>query len=111
MKSRFYSHLVEVHSLRIALDSLSLSPEEKDHLVQIAEENMHHVILQAILSELSEEDKRLFLSHVAKDQHDEVWRLLTQKVDTIEKKIQQAADDVKTKLHQDIADLKDTPKA
>lgn len=105
MKNRFYKHIVEIHSLRVALDSLNLTPEENEHLIEIAEENMHHVILEAILSELSEDDKRLFLSHVSQDKHDEVWELLTKKIDNIEKKIQQAADDVKSKLHADIEDL------
>lgn len=102
----FYSHIVETRSLQIELEQMDLSEEEKTHLLSIVESSLHHTILDAILSELSENDKRMFLQYVAEDNHDKIWNFLKVKVEGIEDKIQKAADDLKLKLHKDIKEVK-----
>lgn len=106
MKKHFYSHLIEVDSIHIALDELELSAEERDELATIMESNIHHVVLDTILSELSSYDKKLFLHHLASDKHDEVWNLVHKKVENIEEKIKKAVDDLKKHLHEDIHEAK-----
>ncbi len=106
MKKRFYSHIIELESVTVKLDELGLSNEERLHLLTLIESNLDHVILDAILSELNEEDKKLFLKEVASENHDEVWKLLKNKVDNIEQKILKAAEDLKKELHQDIDEVK-----
>ncbi len=98
----FYSHIVETSSLTLALADIDLSHEERLHLLQLTEENLHHTILDAVLSELSEEDKKLFLQHVATNSHDKVWNLLHTKVGNIEEKIQKVVHELKKELHKDI---------
>lgn len=102
----FYSHIVETSSLSLALADIDLSHEERLHLLQLTEENLHHTILDAVLSELSEADKKLFLQHVATDNHDNVWKLLHAKIENIEEKIQKVAHDLKNELHKDIEEAK-----
>ncbi|HEV2339502.1 MAG TPA: hypothetical protein VGT05_01910 [Patescibacteria group bacterium] len=106
MKKQFYSHIVSVESLLIALDELSLTPEEKRNLLEIADDSLYHTILDAILSELSPLDKKTFLLHLAKDNHDEIWKFLHNTVENIETKIKLAADDLTEKLHEDIKEIK-----
>lgn len=106
MKNHFYSHIVETETISIALHEMDLAPEEKEHLLSLAHSSLHHIILDAVLSELSEEDKREFLHHVAHDKHDEVWALLKRKIDNIEEKIKHAADLVTKQLHEDIKTAK-----
>ncbi len=60
MSKHFYSHLVQVESLIVGLDQMELSDKEKLHLAQLVDSHIHNVVLDTILSELSEEDKKNF---------------------------------------------------
>lgn len=106
MKQYFYSHIVKIDSLTDALDTLVLSKDERAHLLALAQSNIHHAILDAILSELSSEDKILFLKHVASENNTEIWDLLNTKVERIEDKIKSAAESLTKELHDDIEDTK-----
>lgn len=102
----FYTHLIEIDSIIIELDKLDLSEDQKRQLADLVDSNIHHIILDAILSELSEEDKRIFLKHVHEDDHDKIWQHLFEKVDNIEHKIKDVADDFKKQLHKDLKEAK-----
>lgn len=102
MKKYFYSHIVETSSISLSLGNMDLSQEERLDLLALADKNLHHTILDTVLSELSEEDKKLFLTHVASDDHDRVWELLNKKTKNIEEKIKQIAEEIKKELHWDI---------
>lgn len=106
MKKHFYSHLIETSIISLELADLDLSKDERIHLLQLAQDNIHHAILDAILSELSEEDKKIFLHHLSKDDHDKVWEHLRQKIENIEDKIKSAAESIKKELHKDIKEIK-----
>lgn len=102
----FYSHLIEIESIIIELDKLDLSDEQRKHLANLVDSSLHHTILDAVLSELSEEDKRIFLKHVHENNHDKIWKFLNDKTVSIEKKIQKAAEDLKKELHDDLKEAK-----
>ncbi len=106
MNKHFYSHLIEVDSIYIKLNLLDLTTEEQQELITIVESSIHHVVIDTILSELEEEDKKAFLSHVALENHTDIWNLLTKKIDNVEKKIQLAIDALKEELHKDIEEAK-----
>lgn len=106
MKKRFYHSIIEFNSLVVAINKLGISEEEKQHLQALADENIHQVVLDAILSELSEEDKVVFLSHLEKDNHNAIWDLLNEKVEHIGNKIRKAAHDLREELHRDIKETK-----
>lgn len=103
---KFYTHLIEIDTLIIELDKMDLSQEEKMHLTALIDSSLDHTILEAILSELNEEDKKTFLKHLVHDDHDKVWELLNSKIDNIEDKIKKAADELKKELHKDIEEAK-----
>lgn len=105
MKRHFYSHIAETESIIIELNQLELKEEEKRHLISLVESNLYHTILDAILSELSEEDKRVFLEHLSLDDHDKIWGFLNEKIENIEDKIKKASDGLKERLHKDIDKL------
>lgn len=102
----FFSHLIEIESVTSELDKLDLSDKEKEHLAKLLDSSLHHTILDAILSELSEEDKRVFLRYVHEDDHEKIWKFLTDKIDNIEEKIKKAADDLKMELHKDLKEAR-----
>ncbi len=105
-KKHFYSHLVETTELSLSLGDMDLSQEERVHLIALIESNLHHVVLDAILSELSDKDKTTFLHHLAKDKHDDIWDFLNSKAENISDKIKKAADELREELHQDIKEVK-----
>ncbi len=102
----FYSHLIETDSLVVLINELDATDDEKAHLVALVDSQLHHTVLDAILSELSEDDKRRFLKHLLEEDHDKVWEHLNDKVDNIEDKIKKAADDLKKDLHKDLKEVK-----
>lgn len=102
MKKNFYSHIIETSSLSLALGDMDLSQEERVHLISLAEDNLHHTILDAVLSELSDEDKKLFLVHLTESNHDKIWKLLNEKIENVEGKIKNIAETLKKELHEDI---------
>lgn len=106
MKKHFYSHLVQIDSLVVTLNSMDLSDTEKEELLQIADSSIYHAVLDAVLSELSDKDKKLFLQHLLTDDHGKIWEFLHGKVSNIEDKIKKTADDLTEKLHEDIKDSK-----
>ncbi len=103
-KQHFYHSLISIESIEIELEKFSLTPGQKDELAELAEKTLHHAILDLVLSELSDEDKHLFLAHHAADNHKEVWNILTHKIDNIEEKIKTTAGQVSKKLHQDLTE-------
>ncbi len=107
MKKHFYSHIVETESIVIELNQIDLTEEEKAHLISLMDSNLHHTILDAILSELSNEDKKVFLKHLAHKDHDKVWQLLNEKIKNIESKIKKASEDLKEQLRKDIKEAKE----
>lgn len=105
-KSYFYSHLIEMQSLIIELDSLQLSDKEKKHLSLLIDSNLHQAILHSILDELKNEEKKVFLEHLNNKEHDKIWKLLNEKIDNVEEKIKDAAEKIKEELKKDIKKAK-----
>ena len=93
-KGTFYAHLVNIEEVLVELDSLELSIDERHHLGQLMDSNLHHTILDAILAELSDEDKETLLRLINSDKHDKIWEHLNTKVIGVEEKIQKAAKEI-----------------
>jgi hypothetical protein len=104
----FYTHLIEIDSLFVELETLELSDSQKKHLAELIDSNLHNTVLDAILKELPEEEKENFIKHVNNSGHNKIWEYLNEKADGIEDKIKKAAKDLKIKLHQDLAEAKKT---
>lgn len=102
----FYTKLISTDSLIAALNELDLTDDQRSHLLGIVESSLHHAILDAILSELSEKDKKIFLEIVTENDDEKIWKFLNEKIDKIEDKITQTAESLKKELHQDIKETK-----
>ena len=103
-KPFFYSHLIEIESITAELDKMDLSNEEKMHLAHLVDSSLHHTILDAVLAELSDQDKRKFVGYLNENNHDKLWKFLNEKVDKVEDKIKKIVDDLKKELHKDLRD-------
>lgn len=95
-----------MESVFIELDQLDLNDEQRHQLGSLIDANLHHTILDAILTELNPEDKKVFLEYLSKDDHDKIWEHLNSKVDNIEEKIKNAAEQLKKELDEDIKESK-----
>jgi hypothetical protein len=103
---RFYSHLIEIESVTMELDSIELEDHEKHELAHLVDSNIHNVVMDAILSKLPDEDKREF-AQVATDQdHEKIWKFLNEKTNDIESEIKKAAAEFKKELKEDIKEAK-----
>src|SRR5690349_7635721 len=102
MSKTFYGHLIEIESVIVELDKLDLSKEQKHHLASLVDSSLHHTILDAILSQLKEEDKRVFMQALTENNQQKIWKFLNEKIDHIEDKIKNTADDLKDELLKDI---------
>ena len=94
----FYHHLVIIDSIHVGLDSLDLEPTEKEELVMLAENNLHHTILDTILSELEGGDKKVFLALLLGNDHNEIWKMLSFKIKNAEEKIKKNSTRIPTQF-------------
>jgi|SRR3989344_4949878 len=106
MKKYFFSHLIEIESITLELDKLDLTSGQKIHLANLIDSSLHHTILDAVLSELSKEDKKLFLKYIHENDHNKIWQFLNEKVENIEEKIKKAANGLVDEMHKDIKKIK-----
>lgn len=103
----FYSYLIEIESLIGALDELNLKDHHKHNLAALIDSSLHYTILDAILSELSEEDKKYFLKRLSKDPESlELMDFLNSRVDKIEDKIKSSAKQLKEELRREIKEAR-----
>jgi hypothetical protein len=102
MKKYFYSHIVEIKSVEEALAALELDAQERDELIVIVESSIHHIVIDLVLTELPHEDKRLFLKHLNDDEHENIWRFLSMRIERLEDRIKEAVNSYKKELHEDI---------
>ncbi len=105
-KKYFYTHIVDTSTLSLEIGDMDLTPKERLHLISLIDSNIHHEILDLVLSELNSEDKKIFLTHLASEDHDKVWKFLNEKVENIEEKIKKTAEDLKRELYKDIKETK-----
>ncbi len=105
-KKYFYTHIVNTSTLSLELGNMDMNPSERMHLIFLIDSNIHHAVLDLILSELNPPDKKTFLTHLASEDHEKVWKFLNEKVVNIEEKIKKTAEDLKKELHKDIVEVK-----
>jgi hypothetical protein len=105
-KKYFYSHIIDTSILSLELGDMDLDSKERLHLISLIDSNIHHEILDLILSELSPSDKKTFLAHLACENHDKVWKFLNEKIKDVEGKIKKTAEDLKNELHKDIKEVR-----
>lgn len=107
MKSKyFYSSLVETTQISLELGEIDLSPDERVHLISLIDANMHSVVVNTVLSNLSKEEKRVFLKNLVSQNHEQTWKHLKDNVSEIEVKIKSSIEDLKKELIDDIKNAK-----
>lgn len=106
MAKYFYSHIIETTEISLDLGGLDIPKEDRIKLIALAQENLHHSLLDLVLSHLSEEDKRTFLSHLIIPDHEKAWEFVVNRVEGAEQKIINEAKRVKNGFKKDIMQSK-----
>ena len=102
----FYSHLIEIHEIYLSISEMNLSDEERGHLLSLAEANIHATVINTVLPDLSEADKKIFLKNLVANNHEETWKHLLTKVENAEEKIRKSLQDLKKELLEDIEEAR-----
>jgi hypothetical protein len=102
----FYSNLIEIHDIYLSLSELDLSDMQRNHLMTLVEANIHATVINTTLSQLPEEDKKIFLKNMVANDHDKIWQHLKEKVSDIEEKINESLKGLKKELLKDIEESK-----
>lgn len=106
MIKHFYSYHVETESIIIEIESLPIEKHQKKHLISLAESQIHSSILDTILLELDGDNKKEFLRYLNTKDYEKIWRFLRGKITDVEKKIKDAAQEIKKQLLNDLAEAK-----
>ncbi|MBP6913744.1 MAG: hypothetical protein KBC00_03985 [Candidatus Levybacteria bacterium] len=110
MNKKYYSHLIEIEVIEQELSALELSSEEKEKLLLHVHSSIEYRVLDVILTELPEEQKKTFLLHMQKEKHDEIWEHLQKHTQEIEDKIKNASKKLMDEFVEDITMIKEKHK-
>jgi len=108
MNKQFYSHLVDITIIQIKLNDLGLTPHEHKELMTLVHTIIHHGVIDDILSELREDDKRIFLKNLARDHHDSILTHLQDVIENIEEKIKKTSSTILEELQRDLNEIKNS---
>lgn len=104
-QKHFYSHLVKITDITIELADMDLSSEERVHLLSLVDANIHSTVVNTVLSELSEEDKKTFLQNLVINDHIEIWSHLRKNIKDIDEKIILVVNSLKRELLKDLREV------
>lgn len=106
MIKHFYSFLIDTDPLLRELEKSDIQDDEKRYLHGLIESHIHHAIVDLVLSELHEHDKKLFLKHLNSNSHEKIWKLLHNNIEKVDEKIHKAAHELKKEFFKDIESAK-----
>lgn len=105
--SFFYRKLIKIDELKNLLENKGLALEEKEELLILTKDILHHRVIETVLTHLPEEHHQEFLTTFAEKPHDKgILGFLKEKVEDIEEKIVQVIEKVKAEI---LADLCSDP--
>lgn len=103
----WYQKIITIEPILQELNEMDLSEEERAHLSALLDSSLHHAILDEILSNLAEEDKKLFLRMLhSNPDNEKLVEFLNEKIDHIEDKVKKVADDLVAEMHQEVKEAK-----
>jgi hypothetical protein len=104
MSKIFYDHLIIREEITAQLDLHKIDPEEREELLEIIDETLHHATLNVILNHLPKEHHSEFMTRFHAAPHDEsLLDYLQQKITTdIRSEIKLQAQKIKKEILQEI---------
>ena len=107
MKTKhFYSHLIQVNDIILDLGDLEMTSEERVHLLALLEANIHTTVVNTVLNELPESEKKIFLQNILIDNHNKTLEHLWKNSADIEQKIKDSVENLLKEMKKDISSVK-----
>lgn len=104
-QKHFYTHLIEISDITIELANMDLTPEERVHLLSLIDANIHSAVVNTVLSELPEEEKKEFLQNLTTNDHLAIWIHLRENIKNADAKIILAVNNLKKELLKDLKEV------
>lgn len=95
----FYDHLTIREEVTLELDKYQISSVEKEEIIQLVDENIHHRVLDVIFTHLPKDKHEIFLKKFHHAPHDsQLLDFLKTEVSNIEELISDEAKKVKQEI-------------
>ena len=110
-----FEEIIQIKTVHLKLNELNLADEEKEELLEIMKSTIHHKVIDLILSELTDEEKEIFLSQVIPSPGEESseafpkdvsLNVLRDRINNLEEKVKEKVKEAEEEL---IALLADQP--
>jgi Mg/Co/Ni transporter MgtE len=101
-KKHFYENIIQINDITLDLAGIELTKEERLHLLALVEANVHSTVINTVLSQLSADDKKIFLKNLIEDDHNQIWTHLNQNTEDLEEKILKSVDGLIKEMREDI---------
>jgi len=99
----FYRSLIQIDEFNNIFEKEELAVEEKEELVLMVKDTIHHRVVETVLTHLPEEYHKEFLKTFTKKPDDEgILNALKEKVEDIEEKIKEAVEQAKSEILTDL---------
>lgn len=103
MKQIFYDHLVLREDIEVELDHYKIDINDREEILRLADETLHHEVLNVILTRLPKEKHQKFLTHFHKNPSDPKLLVeLKKDIADIEEEIKKIAAKIKKEILQEI---------
>lgn len=60
-----FEEIIQIKTVHLKLNEMDLTDQEKEELLEIMKSTIHHKVIDLILSELTDEEKEIFLEGVS----------------------------------------------
>lgn len=96
MAQLFYDHLVDIGKIRIELDKYSLTIVEREEILNIISEHIHHRLLDIVLKKLPKNKHQQFLHQLHHQPHDKrLLKALKTEIDDLERSLKKEIEKIK----------------
>jgi len=102
----FYSHLIQVNDITLDLGELEMSQEERLHLLSLLNANIHSTVINTVLSQLNEKEKKVFLANLLLNDHEKTLKHIRENSKDFEEKISDAVYKLIKEMQEDIKNVK-----
>ena len=101
-RKHFYSHLVEETHITLEIGELEVTNTQRVHLLSLMKANIHSTVVSTVLSNLSTEDKKIFLKNLSLENNEKIWAHLKNNIIDVEEKLKKIIDETIKELIEDV---------
>lgn len=96
-----FEEIIQIKTVHLKLNEMDLADQEKEELLEIMKSTVHHKVIDLILSELTDEEKEIFLEGVSTGQMDknkQYLSVLKDRINNLEAKIKEKVKEAEAEL-------------